>query len=265
MVATVKSNNDFQQIYADGKVLNTKIDVHSRFSTVPTDIPAAVAAALNGPSDADVLDIGCGTGHIIKYLHDLGHRGRLVGLDLAIPPEIDSDGLEFVTGDAEALPWPDNSFDIVTAVHMLGHVTDIAAALTEAIRVLRPDGTCVISANSDTSYPHLAKYRQRVHKLRGWGEPQYTTARVNLENLAETVAPFWRRVEMRTLTGELRIPYADYLDYFSAHTATWATTPTSGEMVDILAHVRSWAEVDLVDGHIVEPKSVGIAICRSPC
>ncbi|WP_062993549.1 class I SAM-dependent methyltransferase [Nocardia anaemiae] len=253
----------FQQIYANGAVLNTKIDVHTRFSSIPTDIPAAIASAVGAPSNAHVLDIGCGTGHMLRHLRDLGHRGRLVGLDLAIPPGIDTDGIEFVTGDAEALPWQDDSYDIITAVHMLGHLTDIPAALAEATRVLRPDGVCVISANSDTSYPHTAEYRRRVHELYGWGEPVYTTTRVNLENLAQVLTP-WRNVEIRTLTGKLRIPYRDYLDYFAANTAVWAVTPTADQLTDILDRLRHWAREDLVDGHIIEPKTVGIAVCTIP-
>lgn len=260
----MKDSNDFRQIYADGRVLGTKLDVHTRYSSIPTDIPATVAAAIGVPGAADVLDVGCGTGHLLRYLRDLGHAGCLVGLDLSIPDGMDSVGIEFISGEAESLPWPDGGFDAVTAMHMLSHVADPAAVLGEAGRVLRTGGVFVASANSTRSYPHLAEYRNRVHEAYGWGEPAYTTDRVNAENLFGVVAPYWQRTDVRTLTGELRIPAAIYPEYFAAHTAIWAVTPTAAELSGILSRVRGWVDDEAVDGFVIEPKMVAIAVCAMP-
>ncbi len=52
-------------------------------------------------------------------------------------------GLAFVEGNAEALtPFPDESFDAYTVAFGIRNVTDRAAALREACRVLKPGGRC---------------------------------------------------------------------------------------------------------------------------
>jgi ubiquinone/menaquinone biosynthesis C-methylase UbiE len=88
------------------------------------------------------LDIGCGTGAFTRYLARWGLKG--VGLDLSLenvlnaPPELSE--VEFVAGDAEALPFSDNEFDIVTFSGILHHLTSMQPALAESYRVLRPGG-----------------------------------------------------------------------------------------------------------------------------
>ena len=62
-----------------------------------------------------------------------------VGRDRAVDRGLLS-GLVWTTGDAEALPLPDRSFDAYTIAFGLRNVTDIDRALGEAYRVLRPGG-----------------------------------------------------------------------------------------------------------------------------
>ena len=50
---------------------------------------------------------------------------------------VDCDGFEWVTGNAESLPFPDNSFDVYTSAYGLRNVTHIDTALSEAVRVLK--------------------------------------------------------------------------------------------------------------------------------
>ncbi len=88
------------------------------------------------------LDLACGTGDIAARLAARG--ARVVGLDithrmlqLAAPKW---PGIAFVTGDMQALPFPARTFDIVTTGYGLRNVPDIAAALAEIARVLKPGG-----------------------------------------------------------------------------------------------------------------------------
>ncbi|RXZ72429.1 class I SAM-dependent methyltransferase [Agromyces albus] len=89
-----------------------------------------------------VLDVGCGSGEFLALLADLG--AEAVGVDPA-PGMVavarrslpDADIRE---GDFSALPWPDGTFDVVTAVNSLQFADDMVAALREATRVLRPGG-----------------------------------------------------------------------------------------------------------------------------
>lgn len=86
-----------------------------------------------------MLDIGAGAGHGLGVLAWRGHTGRAVGVD-------PSPGLGVTAGHAEALPFPNGSFDAALLVRVLAHLPDPARALAEAWRVLRPGGQVVLAA-----------------------------------------------------------------------------------------------------------------------
>lgn len=94
----------------------------------------------------DVLEVGSGRGGGAAYvMRHLGPR-RVLGVDIA-QSAIEFcrrvhrlDGLEFVTGDAEALPVPDRSFDVVLNVESSHCYPSLERFLAEVSRVLRPGG-----------------------------------------------------------------------------------------------------------------------------
>jgi len=111
-----------------------------------------------------VLDLACGTGDLAFAASSRG--ASVVGLDVTyrmlqlarlkargtphsrIPHPAEAlrataDTPSFVTGDMSALPFPDAQFDIVTTGYGLRNVPDLARAVTEIRRVLRPGGTLV--------------------------------------------------------------------------------------------------------------------------
>jgi len=96
-----------------------------------------------GKDDAPkVLDLGCGTG---SFTERLARRfPQVIGLDIS-PKCIASASrryghIRFATGDMEALPYPDRSFDIVTLFGVLHHFPRIADALQEPHRILKDNG-----------------------------------------------------------------------------------------------------------------------------
>ena len=102
---------------------------------------AVADAAGIGPGDR-VLDIGCGTGEFARLA--LSRGARVSGLDVAEgmlaigrrnAPEAD-----LRLGSMETLPWPDGSFDVVTAFNSFQFAPDIVVPLREAARVVRPGG-----------------------------------------------------------------------------------------------------------------------------
>lgn len=134
---------------------------------------------------ASVLDLGCGPGTITVEFADRVAPGRVVGLDAAetvierAAAQFERPNLEFVVGDAFALPFDDDTFDIVHAHQVLQHVTDPVAMLREMRRVAKPGGV-VAAREVDYAgtfwYPALpgiddwAVLYQRVHRGNG-GEP----------------------------------------------------------------------------------------------
>jgi SAM-dependent methyltransferase len=90
-----------------------------------------------------ILDVGCGTGANLEMLAQFGESE---GVDVS------DDALEFCRrkglkahkGLAEKLPFPDESFDVVTALDVVEHLDDDVAGLKEMHRVLKPGGRTLI-------------------------------------------------------------------------------------------------------------------------
>ncbi len=95
-------------------------------------------------ADARVLDVGCGGGFLANHLARAGFR--VTGLDAseeALEVAARHDATRRVTylrGDGYGLPFEDASFDAVCAMDFLEHVEDPARVVSEAARVLRPEG-----------------------------------------------------------------------------------------------------------------------------
>jgi demethylmenaquinone methyltransferase/2-methoxy-6-polyprenyl-1,4-benzoquinol methylase len=105
-------------------------------------------------SELDVLDLATGTGDQLITLAATGRLRSGIGIDLAekmlaigrekiLAKQLDG-MLTLQTGDAGAIPFPDNSFDAVSITFGIRNVSDVPAALRELYRVLRPNGRALI-------------------------------------------------------------------------------------------------------------------------
>ncbi|HEX4125092.1 MAG TPA: ubiquinone/menaquinone biosynthesis methyltransferase, partial [Tepidisphaeraceae bacterium] len=117
----------------------------------------AVKLARVEPSDV-ILDVACGTGDVsLKFFRALHKQtaspaGRVIGLDFtyAMLPlarekaKYRGADITWINGDAQALPLPDSSVDVLSISFGIRNVVDTAAALAEFRRVLRPGGRLVI-------------------------------------------------------------------------------------------------------------------------
>ena len=101
-----------------------------------------------------LLDVAGGTGDIsFRFLERAGH-GHATVLDLTEPMLVEgrkraeagqmADSLDWVVGDAMALPFEDNMFDVYTISFGIRNVTRPQEALNEAFRVLRPGGRLMV-------------------------------------------------------------------------------------------------------------------------
>jgi ubiquinone/menaquinone biosynthesis C-methylase UbiE len=114
-----------------------------------------------------ILEIGCGSGaYTVLAARTVGPRGEVMALDvqqgmldqliakLRRAENADVGNVTMALGDAEDLPFPDNTFDLVMLVTALPEIPDQARALGEIRRVLRPKGVLAVTEFlPDPDYP----------------------------------------------------------------------------------------------------------------
>jgi ubiquinone/menaquinone biosynthesis C-methylase UbiE len=91
-----------------------------------------------------ILDVGCGTGRLLRTAHVRWPNAQLIGVDPAegmieVAGHL-APGITFSVGSAEALPLPDASVDVVLSTLSFHHWGDQAAGIRGVARVLRPGG-----------------------------------------------------------------------------------------------------------------------------
>jgi ubiquinone/menaquinone biosynthesis C-methylase UbiE len=106
-----------------------------------------IAQALELQPGMKVLDAGCGVGHLLEWLNR-EYPADYSGIDLS-PKSIEAArarnaGFHLSVGDAEALPYENESFDRVVCNGAAHHFLDFKSALKEIFRVLKPSGKAVL-------------------------------------------------------------------------------------------------------------------------
>jgi SAM-dependent methyltransferase len=118
-----------------------------------------------------VLEVGCGRGGGADYLKRYAKPEAMVGLDYSESAVVLcgktylTRGLFFVSGDAEALPFPGRSFDVIVNVessHCYGNMQEF---LSEVGRVLRPGGYFLFADFRDSEHLELLKDQLRESGL----------------------------------------------------------------------------------------------------
>ena len=173
----------------------------------------SVVSAVNsnrGKSDGRLLDIGCGTGNVVRI-----GRGRFrfaagvdIGWRLLGQARARFPGLPLAGAETERLPFRDGSFRCVTAYAVLHHLLDARSTFREAHRVLAPGG--VLYTDHDVNY-YFARFYQPVYRLThlrraGFGGPDedfaeyHNTQTAGLD--AEALAAGLRRIGFRDVRVE---------------------------------------------------------------
>lgn len=94
--------------------------------------------------DTSILDLGCGTGSLLRRLRGLGY-GQLAGVDIAAPEDVDGIRFHSIDLDKPKLPIADSSVSLVVAVEIVEHLENLGAVLAELRRVLTPTGRVLIT------------------------------------------------------------------------------------------------------------------------
>jgi demethylmenaquinone methyltransferase/2-methoxy-6-polyprenyl-1,4-benzoquinol methylase len=113
------------------------------------------------PPGGRLLDVATGTGDLALASLERDSSLRVVGLDFTVEMmrvgrQKGNGRMAWTGGDALRLPYPDGTFDAVVSGFMMRNVTDVAAALAEQRRVLRPGGRVVCL---EMTHPTLPVWR----------------------------------------------------------------------------------------------------------
>lgn len=107
-------------------------------------------ARMNVPREAEILDVGCGSGWAARLLAAQADAGNVIGIDVsdemirvAREQSAALPNLKFQVASAERLPFPDNTFSHAFSMESLYYYADIGRAVSEIARVLKPGGLFV--------------------------------------------------------------------------------------------------------------------------
>ena len=105
-----------------------------------------------------ILDLGCGGGRTVAKLATLANQGKVYGVDYSDESvaasrrtnraSIDAGRVEIVRAAVSQLPFPNQMFDLVTAVETHYYWPDLSTDLQEVLRVLKPSGALVVIAEA---------------------------------------------------------------------------------------------------------------------
>lgn len=115
-----------------------------------------------------ILDIGCGTGRLLRRMHYRWPSACLVGVDVAegmvAQARAQTDYATIHQAPAEHLPLANNSVDLVTSTTSFHHWSDQAQGVREAMRVLRRGGLFILADMSLAAHGHPIS-RAKVHAM----------------------------------------------------------------------------------------------------
>jgi ubiquinone/menaquinone biosynthesis C-methylase UbiE len=113
---------------------------------------------VHAEEDFTILDVGCGGGRTIEKLAALAGRGKVYGADYAKGSVaasaarnaglIEAGRVEVKNASVSQLPFPENSFDLITAVETQYYWPDLTGDMKELLRVLKPGATLLVVAES---------------------------------------------------------------------------------------------------------------------
>jgi ubiquinone/menaquinone biosynthesis C-methylase UbiE len=207
-------------------------------------------ATLQPRNGIRVLDIACGTGIVARRIAGtVGPSGRVTGLDLSAAmievaratAEREGRAIDWHTGRAESLPFPDASFDLVTCQQGLQFTVDKPAAVAEMRRVLAPGGAIAVSVwqglDRHPVYAALHAAVLRVLHVPAFQAP-FSLGDVELGQLFQNIG--FARATIESVTIEARYVYPERFAELMLESASAA--------IPVLQQLDAGARAELIAG-----------------
>jgi SAM-dependent methyltransferase len=227
--------------YRDASNLEARVAVHKRFSTNPQGLLPWWVEQLEIPENAQVLEVGCGSGGNWVEVVELIPRSWQVTVSDFSPGMVAEARQRLaaldrpftvVQADVQDLPFPDASFDAVIANYMLFHAPDLPCALKEIHRVLRPNGRLYAMTNGSK---HTRELRELVNRVAP-DTARSEESDFSLDNGAAQLAPWFDHVEVNRYPDELVVTEAEPL---LTYVRSWVTDLSDDQMRAIRKQIES--------------------------
>jgi SAM-dependent methyltransferase len=223
--------------YRDASNLNVRLQIHARFSVNPYGWTRWVFDQFTIPSSAHILELGCGSGALWRDNRDrIPENWELVLSDFSEGMVREAEKnlrnqnhlkLELIDAEASPLPFSDACFEAVIANHLLYHIADRQALLSEIARILKPGG---LFYSSTIGQRHCSEVNDLLKEfnsnLRGWDDVQQC---FNLENGAAQFPTALAYITISRYPDSLRVTDPEMLaDYILSGQVVLTETQKTG-------------------------------------
>ena len=249
----ISENKVVANQYATSQRLETRISIHEKYSRNKQPFAAWILSHYRLQPGERVLELGCGTGSMWRGV-SLPEGCRVTLTDIS-PGMLETGRsntahlhADYTVCDAMDIPFADSSFDVVIANMMLYHVPDIAKALGEIRRVLKPDGSFFAA----TFGVHgVVEAVLDMLKL-----PCSVNHRFTLQNGTPMLETFFTHVDLMRREDALDVTYLpDLIDYLrSLDSMTVLADLPDNQLMDAFS-------ARMKDGVLSLPKEYGLFIC----
>lgn len=251
--------NTIQKQYQNAGNLNTRINIHAKYSTNKEPFGDWIVSHYEILSGAKVLELGCGTGSMWKENLHLVADGQLIltdfsagMLDTAKQNLSEKENLSFRVVDIQDIPYPDGTFDVVIANMMLYHVPDLHRGLSEVRRVLKPGGSFYCATYGIHGIVEYVANLLKAMDVTGSIGTSFT-----LQNGADSLGKHFTSVQRFDREDGLAITdVEDFADYiYSLSGLSNITNVPRKVLVELLSNKMG-------NGVLYVPKEYGMFVCK---
>jgi ubiquinone/menaquinone biosynthesis C-methylase UbiE len=252
--------------YCDSSNLSARANLHQKYSTNPISWHQWLFEQLDLPSEAKLLEIGCGPGYLWRentqslsllwsiFLSDLS-EGMLEEAQEALGG---NSSISCSIIDALDISFPESIFDAVIANHMLYHVSDLSRTLTEIKRVLKPGGCLYAATNGSSHLKEIRSWKSRFfpnQKGSGWGT---ISDKFGLENGEDHLQELFSEVQLILYPDQLNVTEIEpIIRYIQSYTETKLDPESLRKIRDFLTKMirkNGWIQITKETGLFIAIK-----------